>query len=292
MNTEQDGSTTTEQANQKVNVTEKLFADLLPVGEVETLPAVNKEVEAKSEEEIKEVKKEVTETPAPTPKEPEYLDIQDFGDKKVTVKIDGVEAEIPFKDVVKGYQTEQYLTRKGQMLAEEKKKLHETPAPPIHTKDDYLDPLMADEVERLNKELETVKEYSKAAISELAPFRYERNLSAIDTEMKAEGLIDFREKVSEIEKIILAMPPEQSVAYDTTEGFKNVYKDLKLRELIKKPQASTTVNPDVRPKPKIVPIESSSSPSGGDTSTTAERNKAFAHAKKTGDWPSFMEKYG
>ena len=288
MNTEQNGSTTTEQASQQINVTEKLFADLLPPDEVKTPPAENKEAEVKDEQ---ETKKEVVETPAP--KEPEYLDVQGFGDKKVKIKVDGVETEIPFKDVVKGYQTEQYLTRKGQMLAEEKKKLHETPPPPLHTKEDYLDPLMADEIERLNKELETVKEHNKATISELAPIRYERNLSAIDAEMKTEGLIDFREKIPEIEKIILAMPPEQSTAYDTAEGFKSVYKNLKLQELIKKLQASTTViNPDVRPKPKLVPIESSSSPSGGAVNSNAERKKAFAHATEIGDWTDFMAKYG
>src|SRR3990170_419871 len=151
---------------------------------------------------------------------------------------------------------------------------------------------MADEIERLSKELKTVKEYNEATISELAPIRYERNLSAIDAEMKTEGLIDFREKIPEIEKIILAMPPEQSTAYDTAEGFKSVYKNLKLQELIKKPQASTTVNPDVRPKPKIVPIESSSSPSGGAVNGNAERKKALTHAIETGDWPDFMAKYG
>ena len=176
MNTEQNGSTTTEQANQQINVTEKLFADLLSPDEVKTLPAENKEAEVKDEQ---ETKKEVVETPAP--KEPEYLDVQGFGDKKVKIKVDGVEREIPFKDVVKGYQTEQYLTRKGQMLAEEKKKLHEPPPPPLHTKEDYLDPLMADEIERLSKELKTVKEYNEATISELAPIRYERNFSVLNS---------------------------------------------------------------------------------------------------------------
>ena len=81
MNTEQNGSTTTEQASQQINVTEKLFADLLPPDEVKTPPAENKEAEVKDEQ---ETKKEVVETPAP--KEPEYLDVQGFGDKKVKNK--------------------------------------------------------------------------------------------------------------------------------------------------------------------------------------------------------------
>ena len=280
---EQNGSTTTAQANQKVSETDRLFPDLLPADEATPLPveAAKTETESKKEEV----------SPTPKPIEPEYLDIQGFGDKKVKVKVDGVETEIPFKDVVKGYQTEQYLTRKGQMLAEEKKKLQEV-APPTHSDDEYIDPLMVEKVRSLEKQIESANEVNKAILSDIMPIRYEPNLSVIDTEMKAEGLTDFKEKVPEIEKIILAMPADKVATYDTIDGFKFLYKNLKLQEFTKKPQVSTTANPDVRPKPKVVPIESSSSPSGGVASTSAERDNAMALAKKSGDWTNFFVKYG
>lgn len=288
---EQNGSTTAEQANQKVNTTEALFADLLPVDEPQALPTEDKGTETADSQASK--KEEVAATSAP--KEPEYLDVNGFGDRKVKVKVDGIETEIPFKDVVKGYQTERYLTQKGQMIAEERKKLQETATPPTtHSDDDYIDPLMAEEMRNLKKELEFVKETSKAAISELMPIRYERNLSVIDSEMKTEGLTDFKEHVPEIEKIIRAMPPDKAETYDTVDGFKFLYKNLKLQELVKK-QASTTdknTNADVRPTPRVVQIESGSSPSGGATSRAAEREKALTLAKKSGDWTDFMDKFG
>ena len=278
---EQNGSTTTEQANQKVSETDRLF----PLGEAMLPP----EETAKAETEgSPEQGKEVSSTPKPT--ELGYLDLQDSGDKKVKVKIDGVETEILLKDVVKGYQTEQYLTRKGQALAEERKKIQGV-IPPTHSKDDYLDPLMLEKMESLEGEVAAMKEREQATISELAPLRYERSLRGIDSEMKAEGLTDFREKLPEIEKILLAMPPDRAEVYDTVDGFKSLYKSIKLQEFTKK-QAGTTINSDMRIKPKVVPIESSSSPSGGVASTNAERDNAMALAKKSGNWVPFMQKYG
>lgn len=288
---EQNGSTTAEQANQKLNTTEALFADLLPADEPKVLPTEDKGTEIANSQASK---KEEVAAPLET-KSPEYLDIQDFGDKKVKVKVDGVETEIPFKDVVKGYQTERYLTQKGQMIAEEKKKLQETAIPPtVHSDDDYIDPLMVEKMRGLEKKLEVAEETIKMAVSELTPIRYERNLSVIDSEMKTEGLTDFKEKVPEIEKIIRAMPPDKAETYDTIDGFKFLYKNLKLQELVKK-QAGTTekhTNADVRPTPKVVQIESGSSPSGGATSKAAEREKALTLAKKSGDWTDFMDKFG
>ncbi|MDI6788312.1 MAG: hypothetical protein QME51_08070 [Planctomycetota bacterium] len=286
---ENEGST--EQASQRVNQTKALFPELLPADESNTLPAEDAEA-AKSQA------SESGKTVSP-PQTHEYLDIQDFGEKKVKVKIDGIEAEIPFKDVVKGYQTEQYLTRKGQTLAEERKRLQEAAVSPpaIHSDDEYIDPLMAQEVKSLKRDLEAMKEINRAITSDIMPLRYERNVNMIDNEMKAEGLTDFKEKLPEIESMIKAMPPEKIETYDTIDGFKALYKSLKLQELVKK-QASTTDKQnkqnaaDVRPNPRVVPIESGSSPSGGATTTNAERAKAFALASKSGNWVSYLEKYG
>lgn len=273
---EEKGSTTDEQATPKENLTSKLFADLMV--EEETPPVVEpetKEVSETPEEENKE-----------TPPSPEYLDPQEFGEKKVKVKIDGVEMEVPFRDVVKGYQTDQYLTRKGQTIAEERKRVQEPPP----AEEEYMDALAAKQIQELRAELERVKQYEAGVASELAPIRYERTMGSIDARMKQEGLTDFKDKLPEIEKILLAMPPEQMAAYDNPHGFEYVYKNLKLQDF-KKAQVEKHKNPDERPKPKVVPIESSSSPSGVESVNT-ERTKAKEKAVQTGDWTEFFMKFG
>lgn len=53
--------------------------------------------------------------------EPEYIDVEGFGDKYVKVVIDGEELEVPLKEAVSGYQRQADYTRKTQQLAEERK---------------------------------------------------------------------------------------------------------------------------------------------------------------------------
>lgn len=271
-------STTEEQASQEENLTSKLFADL---AEDETLPetkqAETKDVSPTPEEENKK-----------TPTVPEYLDTQEFGDKKVKVKVDGVEMEIPFKDVVKGYQTDQYLTQKGQKIAEERKR-QEIPKPEFVPDDEYIDPMAAKHIKELQEELHRVKENEYGISLELAPLRYDRTMTAIDTKMKQEGFADFKDKLPEIEKILFAMPPDKMAIYDNQQGFEFLYKNLKLGEF-KKASEEKPKKPDERPKPKVIPIESSSSPSGGESNN--EKTKAFDKAKATGDWTEYFMKFG
>lgn len=283
-------STAKAQANneeEKANVTERLFSDLLPQSD-ETKETTPPEDEAKNEEEVK--KTEVATTLAPVP---EYLDVEGFGDKKVKVKIDGVETAIPFKDVIKGYQTDQYLTRKGQRIAEEKKRIGTTPPPPAAevTTEDYIDPLAAKKIKELQ---DTIDNYGSILQQELAPVHYERVMVAIDKKMKQEGFDDFKEKLPVIENILQSMTPEDMAFLDNPEGFEKIYKNLKLQDFkMMQENKKPALPPDNRPVPKIVPIESSSSPSGGvNDGKTVEREKDKKRAIETGDWTNFLMKWG
>jgi hypothetical protein len=87
--------------------------------------------EAVSEEVEEEVQTEVNEDPVEdaaqaATQEPEIYSQEDLDlDAKVSVKIDGKEAEVSFGDLIKGYSTEQSLSNKGRELGDARKKLEE-----------------------------------------------------------------------------------------------------------------------------------------------------------------------
>lgn len=64
----------------------------------------------------------------PAAPEPQYLDIDQFGDHLVKVKIDGEEKELPFKQVREGLMMQEAFTRRTQSLAEERRKLQQADA--------------------------------------------------------------------------------------------------------------------------------------------------------------------
>ena len=101
--------------------TERLFGkeDSVSVAEpVSEAPSAPEPVKAKEPEKAIEQPKE-TEKPS----EPDYLEFEKLADRKIKAKIGGVEKEITVKDLLKGYQTDQYLTQKGQKIAEEFRQL-------------------------------------------------------------------------------------------------------------------------------------------------------------------------
>lgn len=62
------------------------------------------------------------------PPTPQYLDIDQYGDHLVKLKIDGEETELPFKSVRDGLMMQQAFTRRTQELAEEKRRLYQAEA--------------------------------------------------------------------------------------------------------------------------------------------------------------------
>ena len=81
--------------------------------------------EEEVEEEVEETEGEdgVEETPT---QEPEVYTADDLDlDAKVSVKVDGEEMEVSFGDLLKGYQTDAHLSKKGRELGEAQKTLEE-----------------------------------------------------------------------------------------------------------------------------------------------------------------------
>ena len=84
--------------------------------------AVSEEVEEESEEEVVEETDEDAAEVAT--QESDIYAIEDLDmDAKVVIKIDGEETEVPFSDLIKGYSTEQHLSKKGRELGDARKQM-------------------------------------------------------------------------------------------------------------------------------------------------------------------------
>lgn len=97
----------------------------------EVVPDESEEYEETAEEEaVSEGEEEVLETDEEevgeddeSTQEPTVYTLDDLDDFEIAVKIDGEEASVPISELVKGYTTEQSLSRKGRELGEARKEL-------------------------------------------------------------------------------------------------------------------------------------------------------------------------
>jgi len=103
------------------------------IPEVDTEESNEDEPEALEEDDTEEVEEEVEDEEEKTSDEDDEStqDVEVFStddldlDAKVAVKIDGEEMEVSFGDLIKGYSTEQHLSKKGRELGEARKQAEE-----------------------------------------------------------------------------------------------------------------------------------------------------------------------
>lgn len=305
----------THEANQEMGTTKRLFGpDEAVNAEPEGAEAQPETAEASKPEPTAEARqrddsgKFVAANPATqTTTDDEYLSLEALGDKKVKAKVGGEEREITLREALKGYQTDQYLTHKGQRLAEEYRALQALKANQEPLKgvapqaaapdDDFYREYIAPHMEKQNRLIESLAGELSNLKSVTGPLEYQNNIAKVDADMKSQGYDDFAKYVPEIQQRILNMPVEQQVAYDTDWGFKSVYKDIKLAEYKDVIGRKTdTKLPDQRHKPKLVSVEAGGgSPSGADDSLStinAAKQKA-QQSGRTSDWARVIElQYG
>lgn len=299
-----------EESNQN-GTTGKLFPDFVKTAEpkVKAQPVETKENEEKPKEsEATETKPKVETEP-----EPEYLTLEAFADKKVKVKIDGEEKEITYRDLIKGYQTDQYLTRKGQRVAEEYRQLQtakavpkEIPSKNLSTatqpeEDEFYREYIKPHVVRQSAEMEALRSELKTELVRLqgvtGPIQYQNNVKKVAADMKTDGYDDFLKYVPEIENRILNMPVEQQATFDTDWGYKSIYKDMKLAEFraaMSKPASKpiVTVPVEGRPVPKLVTIEGGGGGSAAIDDSASQYEATFKNAKLTGDFTEVLRLKG
>lgn len=288
-----------------IGTSAKIFPDLLEdETPVESLPEEKEvELEKKADEPKKEPKKE--------PKDKvEYLSLDDLGDKKVKITVDGVEKEVPFSELHKNYQTWEHLSRKGQKIAEQEKKFKdslepkEKPAVPakqeLPEEDEWLRPYIEPLYQKINavvnqntalsERIEFLQEVTR-------PAYYQSNLTDIDKGMKSKGFDDFLEFVPEIESSIKELEianAEEFKRLNTKDGYVEIYKDLKLKKLStpKDIPAEIPKKVDERPVPKVTSVESGSGPPAGIENVDASYQEAFKKAQDTGDWSEVLKLKG
>ena len=106
-----------------VPLPEEEASDVDPVESDDEDPESDEVVSEDIEEEVEEVEEEEVEEDD-TSTQPDLYTADDLDlDAKVSVKIDGAETEVSFGDLLKGYTTEQSLSKKGRELGEARKEL-------------------------------------------------------------------------------------------------------------------------------------------------------------------------
>ena len=85
----------------------------------------SEEVVSEDDEEVDSEEEEVEGEDDSSTQEPEAYSLDDLEDFQVMVKIDGEETAVDIQDLVKGYSTEQSLSKKGRELGEARKALDE-----------------------------------------------------------------------------------------------------------------------------------------------------------------------
>jgi hypothetical protein len=87
--------------------------------------ADNEEVEEEIEEEVEVVEEEDADEESATD-ESEIISMEDLDlEAKTIIKVDGENVEVSFGDLIKGYSTEQHLSKKGRELGDARKELEE-----------------------------------------------------------------------------------------------------------------------------------------------------------------------
>lgn len=221
--------------------------------------------------------KSVTE---PTEKATEYLNTEDFGGQKFKTKIDGVDGEVTVEDLIKSYQTNETIAQRGQELGTQRQALagerkefeelkakvesmvaggggiqtspSETNIPQLPTDYDMLDEatkniLLTERAQR-SQEMAQLNSTIQQLSAGLQPAMIQTEYGVIDKLLKAEnsGFDDFMDKVGLVENEILKLPVEQQAEYGSRLGYMNIYKDLKMTEIL-------AANADTPTTPALVP---------------------------------------
>lgn len=136
---------------------------------------------------------------------------------------------------------------------------------------------------------------------ETQPSRKNATLEAINKDLISEGHKDFMEYFPKIEEAMRDMSEEEYKQRNTIDGVKDLYRALKLADLMKGKSTDKTdaSGPDRQASPPtsesddgppFVSVESGGgSPSGSHEEDKVTGNKLFEDAKKTGNWTPYLD---
>lgn len=220
-----------------------------------------KDAAAKTDEPKPEAKKE----------EKKYLDSEALKSSILKLKVDGVEEEASFEDVIRRVQTDSHLTKKGQRLSDEEKKIKDRervleererlviemlaqPKTKPEANDD-AESIVKDDpyVKRLEADFKKMQETLNALSVQAQPMLLKAAIErAANRAKETMGLDDFPAYQEKIREHLLSLPSEQARANDNEDGWLSIYKDIKIRELIKK-STEQAARPESKPADRVVP---------------------------------------
>lgn len=237
----------------------------------------------------------------------DIFDIEQIKGKKFKAVIGGEEKIVPIEELVKGYQTDQYLSQKGsklyeerKALAEERQKLEQIRSQRDNVGREFDQPNYQNDelIQTMDKRLSMIEKNINhiAKASEQAVF--ETNRKMLISELKHEGAADIEEYLPKIQNYIVDLKDDRAVQfYDTVEGGKALYYMMKNKDLqerlksIESKQSGQTVS-----KPPIVKIDiGSSAGSAGIDNQSAKLEEAILRAKRTrntDDWNTVLRLKG
>jgi hypothetical protein len=321
-------SQTQDEPSEGPSTSMKLFPDFVKDGVVTALPVEEEEKPVEHPEEPKkpeekeppaEPTKEAppaeetpkpeetppAETPPVEPKAEEFLNIENLQGKKVRVKVDGIEMDVPAETLLKNYQIEAHLNRKGQRLNDQERALREIQQSLNKPKlNETQEEIPAEEETSAMASIRRELEETKAALQQVsrvtAKIAYEEGINSIDQHVKATlGFDDFKAHVPKIQEFVKSQlldpsnPTREEIAlYDSPGFYVQKYQEMKLRELQK--QAPAKVVAPVTPAPKLGKITEVEPGSGSRAETETESlnvqyQKAYARAIKEGSEEAWME---
>ncbi len=220
--------------------------------------------------------------PAPAPTTPVYLDLSKLPDgTMVRMKVDGVEMDVPAKDVLKNIQLERHLTIQGQKLAAERANLEAEraalrqptpPQPSLAVPKPGEPPAPAPAVKPAEDPRIAALETQLAELRTLvAPQQFQEGLKRLDAKVKADlGADDFLTYAPKIQAFVdaeLAKPevaanPMAIRALDTQAFWFGKYQEMKLKDLMAG-NGKAAPAPPAPVTPSIVPrLEPISVPAG------------------------------
>jgi len=312
--------------DETVSTTERLFGDMdltkeevgveqQPLKPVEPLPQNPDEAEqpkfaaaAQAEEEAKSDGSE----PKPVDSKPEaseeFIDWEKMAGKKIRQKIDGKEVIVTAEEL-KSYsdqdQIKKHLAEAANKVGEERRRLaeerkqiqelrqqrqsqYEAPLPngqlqEAQVQQDYSNPVLQ-RIQFLESQLQQLAQGTQPVI-------YETNRQRVANELKAQGFNDFMDYLPKMEMHMTTIQdPQLAGFYDTPQGAKSLYFQLKAQDMMKVPQSKVVVQDVPRrtsapnPVPPATQIDGGSQPSGSfnDDSGHSYR-QAFRRASTLGD---------
>ena len=251
------------------------------------------------------------------------IDMESFSDSLVKTNVSGVETDVKVKDLVKAYQTDSYLTQKGQRLADKERELNERTqtlnVKPQESKPEqeelseeskWVRSEIQPELDKRDKQIEDLQKKLAGLAESTKDAAYDSMLTRADSAVKSKKVRgdgspvfdDFKSYVPKIEQFIASLPAKDQAVMLNDMGYISIYNDMKMTDLVTSgpaPKKEAKVNAEKRPKPalkKIPVVESGTGTSAGAADENASYTKAFDRATKSGrteDWQSlFQEQYG